>query len=113
MTTQPASTTRLTGRTLALARLGWRVVAALLLVHLVVDLWLLYHEFLQPCMEAACVDDALRLVPQAIAELEAQGFTLGFYASAQVALYVAVVEETMQPTQVLLWLWPSNVGRKM
>jgi hypothetical protein len=88
MTTQPAPTTRLIGRTLAFARMGWLALAALLLVYLVMDLWFLYHEILIPCVEAACVDDGLRLTPDAITELETQGLAIGFYAAAQVGLYV-------------------------
>jgi hypothetical protein len=88
MKTHPAFPTRLTGRTLMVIRVGWLVVAALTLVSLVVNLCFLFAELQTPCVTPLCLEEGLQLTPEAIAELQAHGLTLRFYAAYHVGLYV-------------------------
>src|SRR6476646_2489958 len=74
-------------RSVMLARAGWLVLAACLLIIFGLNQWLLFGDFASACA-VPCADPVSYLSAGEIADLQAHGYAPSAYAAAQVALYV-------------------------
>ncbi|KPV52660.1 hypothetical protein SE17_14155, partial [Kouleothrix aurantiaca] len=95
-------------RRLLASRLGWAALCAILGGLFALSLWFLHGELQIACGGVPCTEDMFYLTAAQIDQLRAAGYTPGWYASYQIALYIIFFLVHAGLATVMYWRRPAD-----